>query len=529
MLALTASLLAGLGLFFVGLRLLTENLKVLSGKRLRESIAEWTKRPLQGVLWGGVFIAITQSAAAATFILIGMLRAGMMTVRQILPVLIGVNVFGGVIVIVLIFDIKLAVLFLIGVTGLVYSSDRAGGLRAVAGAAFGVGMIFLGLSTTQSGVAPLAEMLWFQEALAWTGFFYTVAFAVGAVLTFAVQSSLAVVVLTVVFLQGGVLSLEQSIMIAYGSKIGSSALTLALSSGLSGESRQVATFQVAYNVVGAAILVPAFYVETYSGVPLVAALAARLAGDADMQLALINFFFNVVPGVLLFFLVKPAARALERRYPETAVDQASKPKYLYEQASDDPVSALRLIELEQVRLVEILPRSFEAMRRGGEPSRLDALHEGFRGLAGAIRSAIGELSSRHQLSPETYERLNGVLSLQHGLEATNDEVRELARGLGALEGTERGERFARVAVDGIDAILLTVLDVARERSPVDIGLLEKMTSEHGVTRVRKAYLAEDSALDPAARMQLLSAANNCERLIWLFRSLGRAYRGLGTL
>ena len=529
MLPVLASLLAGLGLFFVGLRLLTENLKALSGRKLRENIARWTRRPLQGVLWGGVFIAITQSAAAATFILIGMLRAGMMSVRQILPVLIGVNMIGGLIVIVLVFDIKLGVFFLLGVTGLIYSSDRAGGLRAIAGAAFGVGMLFLGLNITQTGVAPLAEMPWFREALGWTGFYYTVAFAVGAALSFAAQSSLAVVVLTIAFLQGGVFSLEQSIMIAYGSKIGSSALTAVLSSGLSGESRQVATFQVGYNVAGAAILVPAFYLETYGGVPLVVAGAARLADGAAMQLALINFCFNLVPGVLLFLLLGPAARLLEERYPETPVEQASKPKYLHEQAADDPVSALRLIELEQVRLAEILPQDFEAMRQGESAARLDALHEGFRGLGGAIRAAIGELSARHQLSPEIYDRLNAVLNVQRGLESANDEVRDVARSLAALQGTERGERFARVAVDGTDAILLTLVDVARDRSPLDLDLLEKMTSEDGLTRVRKAYLAEDGALDATARMRLLSAANHCERLIWQFRTLGRSYRALGTL
>ena len=55
MLPVIGALVAGLGLFFVGLNFLTEHLKMLSGRRLRERIATWTKRPLMGVLWGGVF------------------------------------------------------------------------------------------------------------------------------------------------------------------------------------------------------------------------------------------------------------------------------------------------------------------------------------------------------------------------------------------------------------------------------------------------------------------------------------------
>ena len=66
------------------------------------------------------------------------------------------------------------------------------------------------------------------------------------------------------------------------------------------------------------------------------------------------------------------------------------------------------------------------------------------------------------------------------------------------------------------------------RSDLDAELLAGMTSEDGLTRVRKAYLAEDETMDANARMQLLAAANHCERLIWLFGDMGSAYRGLGT-
>ena len=275
------------------------------------------------------------------------------------------------------------------------------------------------------------------------------------------------------------------------------------------------------------VLVPAFYAEAYGGMPLVAALAGWLASGPAMQLALVNFAFNLVPGLMLLPLLGPVARLLEKRYPETLEEQASKPKYLHDHAAEDPVSALGLVELEQVRLVEILPQYFEMMREQAASSRRDGLHEAFRGLASAIRGAIADLSGRSHLSPEVYERLNGVLSLQHGLESANDEVRELGRQLVALEGTERGARFATVAMNGVETILLTLLDVARDRSAIDLDLLEIMTSDDGTTRVRKAYLAEDGALDPSSRMQLLSAANTCERLIWLFGDLGRTYRTLG--
>jgi phosphate:Na+ symporter len=528
MLLIVATLLAGLGLFFVGLQLLTENLKLLSGRRLRENISVWTRNPFFGLLWGGLFITITQSAAAATFILIGMLRAGMLGVKQILPILIGMNCFAGIIILVLIFDIKLAVFILLGVTGLIYSRDQAGGVRAAAGAAFGVGLLFLGLNTTQTGIAPIADMPWFEDALEATRGSYLLGFCVGLVLSFITQSGLAVMILNLAFLSAGLFSIEQSVMIAYGAKLGSSVLTYVLSANLVGESRQVAMFQVYFNLAGALILVPAFYIEVYTGMPLMIALGAAFSSDPTFQLALINLLFNVVPGVIIFPLVGMVARLLARYIPETAEEQLSKPKYLLEQSGDDPHNALRLIELEQVRLIEILGRSFESMRSGNSPRQMVLLNEGFMSLGDAVRGAIADLSNHHQLSPVLYERLNGLLNIQHSLETANAEVQSLSSQLALLQGTGMGERFSRVAIDGIDAILLTFLDVARERTDLDAQLLESMTSEDGMTRVRKAYLAETEKMDSNAQMQLLAAANHCERLIWLFGDMGNAYKTLDS-
>jgi phosphate:Na+ symporter len=239
MLPVIGALVAGLGLFFVGLNFLTEHLKMLSGRRLRERIATWTKRPLMGVLWGGVFIAITQSTAATMFILVSMLRAGMVTVAQSLPMIIGVNVAAGLIVLILVFDIKVAILFLLGLAGIVYTRDKARGLRAAAGAVFGISLLFFGLNTMQAGVAPLAETEWFESALQWTKGSYLLGFAIGVGLSFLVQSSLAVVVLTIALQQSGLFSLSESIMIVYGGNVGSSVLSLVLSASMSGQSKQI--------------------------------------------------------------------------------------------------------------------------------------------------------------------------------------------------------------------------------------------------------------------------------------------------
>ena len=528
MIPVIGALVAGLGLFFVGLSFLTEHLKMLSGRRLRERIAAWTKRPLMGVLWGGVFIAITQSTAATMFILVSMLRAGMVTVAQSLPMIIGVNVAAGLIVLILVFDIKIAILFLLGLSGIVYTSDKARGLRAAAGTIFGISLLFFGLNTMQAGVAPLAETDWFESALQWTKDSYLLGFAIGVGLSFLVQSSLAVVVLTIALQQSGLFSLNESIMIVYGGNVGSSVLSFVLSASMSGQSKQIAMYQTAYNFAGAIILVPLFYLEIYGAFPLVKFAAESITQSGAGQVAVVNMIFNLVPGVVLFVLLKPASRLLERLWPETFVEQASKPKYLHDRMAEDPDTALELVELEQCRLVEYLANALDTLRQGGGRTKLEAYQEAFTTLSGQIREAISDLSTSSKLSQDSFERLNNLMNIQQSLQSASEVLGDMQKEFAALEHSQIGARFVASAIEGLDTILLTLIDVAKERSTEDAQFLEMMTSEegHGISNVRSAYLAEESNLDPDARMKLLAAANYCERLIWLFGSMGRHYMAL---
>jgi phosphate:Na+ symporter len=257
-------------------------------------------------------------------------------------------------------------------------------------------------------------------------------------------------------------------------------------------------------------------------------MAMAVSQNGGTQIALVKLIFNAVPGVILLILIRPSIGMLERFWPETPEEQASKPKYLHDRATDDADTALQLVEMEQARLLKNLSHSFNAMREGADRSQLPALHDAFESLCNTIREAITDLSGR-PMGPETYERLDKVLNLQHSIETASGEVMGLGTKVQALRRTPSGKRFAKVVVEGLDTVLLTLVDVAEERSEQHFSVLGVMTSEDGIGRVRKAYLAEESGLDSRARMQLLAAANHCERLIWLFGEMGRTCMALSDI
>jgi len=482
-------------------------------------------------LWGGLLITITQSTAAATFILIGMMRSGMMSVQKSIPVIIGANMFAGLIVFVLVIDIESFVLLVLGIAALIFTSDSAYKFKNISGAVLGMAILFLGLTMMQNGVAPLSTAIWFKETIAYAHGSYLLAFVIGAALVLLMQSGLAVIVFSIALERAGLLSMYEVMMILYGANVGSSLLTLLLSSKLTGNSKQVAMFQVSYNIVGTFLMLPLFYLEVYTDIPVVKAFVEAIATEGGTQIALVNLLFNALPGVVLFFFVIPTANLLKQLWPESIEETISKPKYIHAQMMEDPTSSIDLIHLEQNRLLEIISTSFNTIREGGELLQRKVFHDAFETLSSSINEAITDLTSRASLSPEQYSKINIILNNQHLLESANQSLESLGSELNRIKMLQTGTQFSNIVVEGLDTILLTLIDVAKEKDAFDMELIATMTSSegNGISKIRSAYLNEERDVDTTGKMLLLSATNLTERLINDFGEIGKNYQKIEAI
>ena len=118
-----ADILGWLGLFFIGIKLIGSHLKQIAGRGLRERVAWAVHKPWRAGLLGVLSGALTQSPIAVTLIATSMNTAGLVTIRQAMPLVIWANLGTAAIVMVATVDIHLAVLFLLGAVGLVYYFD----------------------------------------------------------------------------------------------------------------------------------------------------------------------------------------------------------------------------------------------------------------------------------------------------------------------------------------------------------------------------------------------------------------------
>ena len=161
--ATAIAVLGGIGLFLLGMTVMTDGLKALAGSALRTVLGKAAATPLSGAFWGAIVTLLVQSSSAVTMTTIGLVSAGLLTFPQGLGLVFGANVgTTGTAWLVALIGVRvslstyaLPLIFLGALTKLL-----AGGRIAAAGASLaGFALVLYGLTTLQQGMGGLAESL----------------------------------------------------------------------------------------------------------------------------------------------------------------------------------------------------------------------------------------------------------------------------------------------------------------------------------------------------------------------------------
>lgn len=525
---IAATMFAGLGLFFFAMHFLCVNLKRLADQKLKQRIARLTSSAPAGLSVGAILIVLTQSGTAAVFLLVGLLRAGMLTLKQVQPVILGLNLGAGLIVLFLTMDIRIAVLLLIGATGVLYAFGPRH-KEQITGAAIGVGLLFLGLQIMRDAASQLETQAWFVHFVESIAGVPLLAFFAGIVLTLFAQSSIAVSAVMIVFLQSGLLGLQDGIMFVYGANVGGSILMMLLSINLSGVQRQVALYKFGLNTGSALILVPLFYLETMTGLPLVIFLVSSLSDNPGTQAALAYVLFNVLPVPVLLLLLNQSADLLRRISPQTRVEVGAMPKHLVPPFPEPACIAQRLVELELIRLLQLIADGFDCLRVGRKSGDLHENLEATAALHKIIEDAVNDIAARRTLLPEDHERIDMLVRILYTVGAMRDTLKDLGSEIAYLRRQRPELTFSDSAIEGLDAILSVLISIAHDRDADTLEILARLTSKrgNGINAIKVAYLQDENLLKMRDRGRLLNAMNLCERLIWLFGETGRAYGRVG--
>ncbi|TDK43984.1 Na/Pi cotransporter family protein [Antarcticimicrobium luteum] len=253
-------LVGGVGMFLMGMDVMTRALKDIAGSNLRGILARFTTTPLRGVLTGAAATALIQSSSATTVMTVGFVGAGLMSLPQALGIIYGANIgttATGWLVSLLGFKLQLETVAMVTLlpASLINLLGR-GGLARAGQVVAGLCLLLIGLELMQNAMAGATGLLR-PEALPQGGLWGMLALAVaGLALTVLIQSSSATVALALVMLQGGSINLMQAAALVVGMNIGTTFTALLASVGGARVMRQAAVANLAFNVITSTIAFP---------------------------------------------------------------------------------------------------------------------------------------------------------------------------------------------------------------------------------------------------------------------------------
>jgi phosphate:Na+ symporter len=315
---MVGTILGGIGLFLLGMALLTDGLQAAAGDKLREALRRYTRSRLSSVLTGAVGTAVVQSSSATTLITIGFVGAGLLSLSAAIGVVFGANV-GTTLTAWIIATVGLKVkvsafaLPLVGLGALARLFLRD--WRASLGTAVaGFGLVFVGIDVLQTGMQQASSMFDPGRYAGQGAGSVLLLVGLGMVMTVVMQSSSAAVATTLAAVDAGTISLIQAGALVIGQNVGTTVTAGigALGGGAAVKRTALAhlTFNLGTGAVALALLPVVF----------------QLAGDDIIHrepaivIAAFHTAFNVLGVVLFVPFIDPLARGLTRWVPERGAE-----------------------------------------------------------------------------------------------------------------------------------------------------------------------------------------------------------------
>ncbi|MDX2080350.1 MAG: Na/Pi symporter [Terrimicrobiaceae bacterium] len=519
-----ALFLAGLSLFFSGVSGVRAKLQQAAGRRIRAWLAGLTNRPVLVGLVGLIAGAVTQSASAVAFILSGMVATGLITLRRALPVVATSNVGTALLVFLAAVDLRLAVLYLIGVTGLMINFRLATRFEALTGALFAIGLLFFGLDLMKRAFEPLPELAWFQSLAMFLREWPFAPFILGAVCRMFIQSSSAIGVIAITLEDAGLFSEMQAMLLVCGTGPGVALASLFLSSNLTGTPRQIIIYQGLINLVSGVVVGTLIAMDAFTGFNAVTRVLDLVGDDSGKRLAWV-FLANMVGCLLVGLAVLPRIEPwLRRLAPPSEEQNLACPRFLHDEALTVPETAAELVDREQRRFFELCISLLDTVREEGAGEyrgQPDVFHSAAGGLHGEIRAFLADLLSR-SLTNETMLDVLNLERRQDTLQSIEESLDRLVRISLKTRPDSPSAAVIERLVESLSLILLTAREAWTTGEDVERVYLLALTDDRSemMERIRRSFQDGGPAITSDERSALFYATTLFERAVWLLRQLG---------
>ena len=327
----------GLGIFILGMKYLSDSLQMLSGGLIRKAISSVTTNRFLAVLVGLFVTTFVQSSSITTVMVVGLTNAGLMQLTQAIGVILGANI--GTTITGWILAVKVGkfglLLVAIGVFPMLFSKNER--LSAGSKVLFSLGLIFFGLEIMSGAFKPLRSDEGFmnlmlsldaQSLLSILG-----CIAIGCMMTMIIQSSSAMLGITIALATTGAIPLYTAVALVMGENIGTTITAQFAAIGGSISSRRAAMAHSVFNVLGVVIIISFF-------LPYVGMIERFVPGSATFvdasgnhpyiaaHIAMAHTFFNVTATLVMLPFLNQLAHLVTRMIPEKQGAEKGSFKYI---------------------------------------------------------------------------------------------------------------------------------------------------------------------------------------------------------
>jgi phosphate:Na+ symporter len=362
------SFFGGLGIFFFGMKILSEGLQAVAGPLIKRVISALTTHRIMAVLVGTFVTTLIQSSSVTTVMVVGLVNAGLMELTQAIGVIFGANI--GTTITGWIIAIKVGkygLLFIgVGIFPMLFSAQD--NLKELGKVAVALGFVFLGLQFMSGAFKPLRTHEGFLALIQYFSADHLgsllACIGVGAMLTMIIQSSSAMLGVTIALASTGAISFQTAVGLVLGENIGTTITALLASIPANTEAKRAARAHAFFNVIGVCIMVPLFWWY----VPLVDALVGgsvtRIGSDGSFtnvaaHIAAAHSLFNVTNTLLFLPFLPWVAKLVVHITPSPTASEVSRLRHLDPDIQIPPSLALAASEKEMTAFSDMVA---EALR-----------------------------------------------------------------------------------------------------------------------------------------------------------------------
>ena len=507
-------LLGSLALLIYGMKTMSDALQKMAGPSLRHVLARMTGNRLSGMLTGTMVTCAVQSSSATTVMTVSFVSAGLLTLAQAISVIMGANIGTTLTawIMSLGYNLDLTIVvfpaFLLGMV-LIYKKRH----RVAGDFLFGLAFLFWSLVMLSSvgrdmDLAHNADVVSFFASFDTSSYLTILAFlAAGTIITCVVQSSAAVMAITILLCSTGVLPIYMGIALVMGENIGTTATANLAALGAGTEARRAALAHLMFNVFGVVWVLVVFYPFTDMVCSLVG-YNPSMTGQTEripIVLAMFHTCFNVLNTALLIGLIPQMEQMVCKLLPEGKAEakQPTTLHFINNGVIQTPEIAVLQAQKEIVHFAERMHRMLgmasvlidekDKKELESQYARIERYETIADNMEIEIAKYLEQVGNEH-LSDDTKDKTRVMLRQIGELESIGDACYKMARTVVHLRENKEdftAEQYARLhdMLRLVNEAMVQMIVVVSGRRK-DLSLTDSLSIENDINQLRDQLRAE---------------------------------------